>query len=115
MAMGLVLVVEDDVEVARLLERRLVEAGHEVLLAETAAQGVQRAVSEQPDAILLELRLPRGGGPLALHYLRHSFRTSHIPVVVHDRLVGKDASDREWLHAAMGSVQTGFQATGAEP
>lgn len=110
-----VLVVEDDVEVARLLEERLIAAGHEVILAETAACGVQVAVAEQPEAIVLELRLPRGGGPLALHYLRHSFRTSHIPVVVHDRLVGREPEDRAWLREAIGSLEGGVPRQRAEP
>jgi len=102
MSKGRVLIVEDDAEVARALAERLEDAGHEVEVVTTAARGVQRAVADPPETIVLELRLPRGGGPLAFHYLRRSFRTSHIAVVVHDRQRGhiEDGAPMEELIAA---------------
>jgi DNA-binding response OmpR family regulator len=53
-----VLVVEDDLKVAMALRIRLEEAGHSVAHARTGATGVEAAVANPPDVMLLDIRLP---------------------------------------------------------
>jgi DNA-binding response OmpR family regulator len=59
--MARVLVVEDDPAVARVVELALRQAGHEVRLARTFAEG-ERALEEPFDALVLDLNLPGGNG-----------------------------------------------------
>ena len=77
-----VLVITEEQEVAERASTTLRHAGYSVSWVRTPAKGVQRAISEQPDVIVVDLRLRRDAGHLALGFLRRSFRTSHIPVVV---------------------------------
>jgi DNA-binding response OmpR family regulator len=77
--MARVLVVEDDPAVARVLELALRQAGHEVRLARTLAEG-ERALEEPFDALVLDLNLPGGNGLDLLRRL--SGREGAPPVLV---------------------------------
>jgi CheY-like chemotaxis protein len=52
-----------------------------VLEAESGAEGVQRAASDQPDAILLDVQMPDLDGPATLQRLRAQDATRDVPVV----------------------------------
>jgi len=77
-----ILVIADEPDVADDAKQTLASAGYGVVHAETGPKGVQQAVEEQPDAIVVDMQLPRNRGRYALSFLRRSFRTRHIPVVV---------------------------------
>jgi two-component system cell cycle response regulator DivK len=53
-----ILLVEDNDMNRDMLSRRLVRNGYEVLLAMDGQQGADKALSEQPDLILMDLSLP---------------------------------------------------------
>lgn len=76
-----VLIVEDDEKIAMSLSIRLKNQGYEVLTAGDATYGVSRAVSEQPDLILLDVMMPAGGGVWMAERLRGLEDTRGIPVV----------------------------------
>lgn len=75
-----VLLIEDDLNTARALERRLHRAGYEVLTATDGRSGLDLAVREAIDIVLLDLGLPRMHGFKVLHGLR--MHVDHVPVVV---------------------------------
>ena len=57
--------------------------GHEVLEAQDGEHGIADAVAERPDAIVLDLMLPRIDGYEVLRTLREDERTSaDLPVLV---------------------------------
>lgn len=56
--MSRILIVEDEVALARLLTRLLVAAGYEVSVAATAGAGLRQAAELDPDLIILDLMLP---------------------------------------------------------
>ena len=56
------LVVDDNVDAARMLEFALTLAGHQVRLAFDGRDAVEGAVAFQPDAIVLDIGLPRMNG-----------------------------------------------------
>lgn len=56
-------------------------AGWEVLLATSSAEGLRIAEIEQPDAILLEARMPQINGITFLEKLRSNPATQSIPVI----------------------------------
>jgi DNA-binding response OmpR family regulator len=58
----LILMVEDDEDMARLTGRMLSRNGYEVLLAFTAAEARERARESKPDLFILDVMLPDGDG-----------------------------------------------------
>lgn len=75
----LVLVVEDDPRIARLLELSLKSQGYKVNRAETGAAGRMMMQSNNPDLILLDLGLPDCDG---VELLRQIDEQEHAPVIV---------------------------------
>lgn len=59
---GRVLIVEDDRTIAKALAVRLRAAGLEVLMAYDALSGLDIALRQQPDLVLLDIGLPAGSG-----------------------------------------------------
>jgi two-component system, OmpR family, response regulator PrrA len=74
-----VLVVEDDPQVRAALLRTLAERGYAVSSAGSGLAGLQAAVAEQPDLVLLDLGLPDLDGAEVLRMLR---AVSQVPVIV---------------------------------
>ena len=77
-----VLVVDDESTMRRLAQYNLELAGHVVLLAETAEEGLALARSETPDLILQDVMLPGMDGFEALNELKSDSATRGIPVVM---------------------------------
>jgi DNA-binding response OmpR family regulator len=73
------LVVEDDERIRTALIRALRERGHAVSSAATALSGLQAAVEERPDLVVLDLGLPDLDGAELLRMLR---AVSAVPVIV---------------------------------
>lgn len=81
-----ILVVEDEPQMARLLEKVLRDEGYEVLAALDARQGLQKAFTFQPDLILLDIMMPGMDGWEMLSRLREF---SSVPVVMLTALSGE--------------------------
>ncbi|MGY1630590.1 response regulator transcription factor [Geodermatophilus sp. SYSU D01186] len=77
--MAQLLVVEDDERIRTALIRALRERGHAVSSAGTALAGLQLAVEERPDLVVLDLGLPDLDGGELLRMLR---AVSAVPVIV---------------------------------
>ena len=73
-ASGHVLVVDDDATNLELVERRLEVDGFSSTLVETGTDGLQMALSETFDAVLLDLRLPDLNGLLVIDLVREHRR-----------------------------------------
>jgi DNA-binding response OmpR family regulator len=80
--MSKILVVDDEVDITKVLKKRLSTAGFDVIIAMDGYQGTEFAYKELPDLIILDLMLPAGGGLSVLKNLKLSVKTSDIPVVV---------------------------------
>jgi CheY-like chemotaxis protein len=81
MVMKKILIVDDDPIIVRILHPHLRAAGYQVSAAADAIQGIQMAITERPDLILLDLQMPAGGGAGVFEALQKNFRTSLIPVI----------------------------------
>lgn len=79
---GLILVVEDEIGLQKIVGRRAERAGLDVLFAGTTEEGFALATSSSPDCILLDLHLPDGSGIGLLTRLKGDERTSRIHVIV---------------------------------
>jgi DNA-binding response OmpR family regulator len=74
-----VLLVEDDSGIRSALVRALTERGHAVSTAPTAMAGLQAAVDDRPDVVLLDLGLPDVDGGTVLRMIR---AVSQVPVII---------------------------------
>jgi DNA-binding response OmpR family regulator len=77
--MSRILLVEDDSEIRRLVADSMARLGHDLVTAATAMEGLQAAVSEAPDLVVLDLGLPDIDGAELLRMLR---AVSQVPVIV---------------------------------
>lgn len=69
---------EDNREVVRLLVERL---GFRLLEAKDGAEGIELALAERPDLILMDLSLPIVDGWEATRRLKADARSARIPVI----------------------------------
>ena len=97
-----VLIVEDDMRVARLVARALAEAGHRVDVAHDGIAGVERGGSGIYDLIVLDVMLPHLDGLAVCRQLRRDGIRSAILMLtardaVVDRVKGLDAGADDYL------------------
>jgi PAS domain S-box-containing protein len=76
-----VLLVEDNELNSDMLSRRLQRAGYAVVVASDGADGVAKAISEQPDLILMDISLPIMDGWEATQQIKANVQTAHIPII----------------------------------
>jgi signal transduction histidine kinase/DNA-binding response OmpR family regulator len=100
---SLVLVVEDDPDIAELIRRSLTEAGFRATVARNGAEGLDRISDELPDLILTDLMMPVMDGFEFVSTVRAQPRYVEIPIVV---VTAKDltADERARLDGAVESV-----------
>ena len=83
MATRRVLIVDDSDLIRMIVKISLEQAADwDVLMAASASEGLALAVSERPDAILLDVQMPDLDGPTALRALWASPATRPIPVIL---------------------------------
>lgn len=77
----MILVVDDEPQIVRLLALRLKAKNFDVISAYDGYQCVQVAKQELPDLILLDIKMPLGGGIKAFEKLKSISATKTIPVI----------------------------------
>ncbi len=77
-----ILVIEDEEDVADLVRYHLRKAKYRVVHAADGADGAKLAVSEKPDAIVLDVMLPKLNGFEVTKRLRSDARTAGIPILI---------------------------------
>ncbi|HOY10194.1 MAG TPA: response regulator [Candidatus Omnitrophota bacterium] len=75
-----ILVIDDDPNTVRLLKKWCENAGKNVIGSLNGREGIQKALEERPDLILLDVMLPDIGGMDVVRALRRDPLTSVIPV-----------------------------------
>jgi two-component system cell cycle response regulator DivK len=76
-----ILVIEDNPDSAELEKRVLAAKGYEVLEAPDAETGLQLAVDQHPDAIVLDLGLPDADGQTLVGWMRRVPALAHVPII----------------------------------
>lgn len=76
------LLVDDNRDILRSMSLRFGAAGFAVQTESDSARAVPTALAEQPDAIVLDLRMPAPDGFAVLEQLRQKSEARQIPVVV---------------------------------
>lgn len=89
-----VLIVEDDKMILSMYETKLRQDGFEVLIAENGSQGLDLAIKEKPDIILLDIILPQMDGFTVLQELRLNDSMKKTPIVMLTNLGTKEDKDK---------------------
>lgn len=96
--MALVLVVEDNPANMKLAVLLLTHAGHEVLQARDAEEGIAIAKSQKPTLILMDIQLPSMDGLTATRLIKQQDLTKNIKIIALTALAMPN--DREKIKAA---------------
>jgi pilus assembly protein CpaE len=99
-----ILIVDDDVESLKLIGLMLQRHGYEVSVANAGNQGVAKAISEQPDLVILDVMMPDINGYEACRRLRAEPTTQDIPIImftaktlIDDKVAGFEAGADDYL------------------
>jgi len=76
-----ILVIDDDASIHTAVERRLEGVVDEVLQADTPTKGLQIAIQDKPDVILLDVNMPQIDGFKVCRNLQENPTTRDIPIV----------------------------------
>ena len=85
-----ILIVEDELEFAKMVKLRLESAGYEVALATDTENGTQKVMEEDFNLLVLDLMMPGGGGFALLEQVHERPDKANIPVII---LTGKTIDD----------------------
>ncbi len=77
-----ILLVEDSRFLRIASERALTRAGFTVITSGDGEEALRVAAEKSPDLVLLDMMLPKLGGPEVLQALKSNATTAHIPVIV---------------------------------
>jgi twitching motility two-component system response regulator PilH len=80
--MARILIVDDSPSQLMGMKRIIEKIGHEALVAEDGAAGVEMAKTELPDLILMDVVMPNLNGFQATRQISKQEETSHIPIVL---------------------------------
>jgi two-component system KDP operon response regulator KdpE len=101
-----ILVVDDEIEIVRALQRSLIAHGFEVFTAYSGEDAMEEVTLHRPDLILLDLGLPSMSG---LEVCRQVRRSSNLPIIVlsvkdteHDKVQALDLGADDYVSKPFG-------------
>jgi len=77
-----VLVVDDDLNIQRVLVFALKQEGYEVMVASDGAAGVEMALEAKPDLILMDVAMPKLDGYAATQQIRAAEKEGRVPIIM---------------------------------
>lgn len=99
--MAKILIIEDELKIARFLELELVHEGYEVMLASDGRTGLDKALKENVDLVVLDIMLP---GLSGIEVCRRIRLESRVPIImltakddVTDKVAGLDMGADDYM------------------
>ncbi len=77
-----ILIVDDDQDFLQLLEYDLKKHGYTVICANNGEEGLQKALSEKPSLVVLDIKMPKMDGYTVVRRLKKEPETKDIPLIV---------------------------------
>jgi pilus assembly protein CpaE len=77
-----VLVVDDDLNIQRVLVFALKQEGYEVMVASDGAAGVAMALDAKPDLVLMDVAMPKLDGYAATQQIRAAEKGERVPIIM---------------------------------
>lgn len=88
-----VLLIEDNTDCRELFAMLVRHLGCEVLQADDGEIGVQKALSEKPDLIFMDIGMPNMNGIEAVSCLKASAVTKNTPIIIYTAWMGEKFRD----------------------
>ena len=92
--MAKILLIDDDLLLVRMYQKKLENDGYMVATAVDGEQGLLKVGEFRPDLILLDIMMPKMNGLLMLRKLKENTETAKIPVILLTN-VGSSEEDAE--------------------
>lgn len=92
----LIMVIDDSITMRRVAERVLTRGGYRVALAKDGADGVAQLQTTRPDAVLLDIEMPRMDGFEVASFIRHNAELQDVPIV----MITSRSGEKHRRHAA---------------
>jgi DNA-binding response OmpR family regulator len=105
-----ILIADDEPDMVRMLANRLKANNYEVVAALDGMQALSAARREQPDLIILDVRMPARDGYSVLEALRLSAQTTLIPIVFLSALPASQVQERATELGAEGHFSKPFDS-----
>ena len=78
-----ILIIDDEDDIREVAALSLeATAGWHILAANSGVRGIELAVTEQPDAILMDVMMPDVDGPTTFRSMQQNPAIAHIPVLL---------------------------------
>lgn len=81
MGKGRILVVEDDIDISKMLRIYFDSQGYEVLVANRGSDALETCRTKLPNVVVLDIQLPDIDGYEVCRTLRSNTRTSYVPII----------------------------------
>jgi len=110
---GIILVVDNDPVICKLIKADLSNLGYAVAVAVNGEQGIELAYKLRPNGIILDINMPGKDGWQVLAMLKHDSLVRHIPVIMSSISVSKpeacakgaiDCIDKRVIHSQLAAM-----------
>ena len=105
-----ILLVDDDEDIIKMNKLRLAELGFDVISASSGEEAIEKAGSESPDLILLDVMMPGIDGLQTLVRLKDNPETSSVPVLMLSGTGEKIVRNKAMLTGAVDYIMKPFNA-----
>jgi two-component system chemotaxis response regulator CheY len=77
-----ILICDDNVQIRMLIKAALMSGGYQLIEAQDGEQGLQAAITEKPDLMLLDVTMPKLDGFEVLQFMRKRPETEYTKVMM---------------------------------
>lgn len=95
-----ILIVDDEAVLLNLLSTKVGQAGFSVIEARDGDEGLQKALKEHPDLILLDIIMPKMDGVTVLKNLRQDPWGKGVPVIILSNLNTAESVEKSLANGA---------------
>jgi len=78
----LVLIVDDDVNILRVMRKKLSDAGYDIIEAKNGIESIEQATKYSPKIIVMDISMPKLDGIGAILKMKTLDKTRSIPIIV---------------------------------
>lgn len=103
-----ILIVEDEEDIALSIKARLELDNLKVILAKDGKEGVEKARSDKPDLIIMDVMMPLVNGFDACQVIKGEQKTKNIPVLILTALPNVDDAEKAFKSGASDFINKPF-------
>lgn len=95
-----ILLIDDEPIIVKLVSSRLQANGYDVITASNGQEGLQKARTEQPDLIILDVMLPKMDGYRVCRLLKYDDKYRRIPIIMFSARVQTEDQEKGMMAGA---------------